>query len=59
MILLACCMYHNDPLSLLNTLIHMASSHVTWAWHNMAGYRTLWKDKVRQRTFELLVVKIS
>ena len=59
MILLACCMYQNDPLSLLNTLIHMASSHVTWAWHNMAGYRTLWKDKVRQRTFELLVVKIS
>ena len=46
MILLACCMYHNDPLSLLNTLIHMASSHVTWAWHNMAGYRTLWKERL-------------
>ena len=52
-------MYHNDPLYLLNTLIHVASSHVTWAGHNMAGYRTLWKDMVRQRTFDLLVVKIS
>ena len=57
MILLACCINHDDSLSLLNSLIHMASSHVTWAWYNMAGYQTLGKEKVRQRTFELLVVK--
>ena len=58
-VLRSCCRYHYDPLSLLNTLVHMASSHVTWACHNMAAYHVHWNDSFRLGFPELLVVKIS